>query len=269
MTDARRIHHLNCATMCPPAGRLRGFMPTRLVAHCLLLEDPDGLTLVDTGLGTADIADPRRLGRPFVAAVGAVLDPAETALAHVRARGFSASDVRRVVLTHLDPDHAGGLGDFPTAEVHVHADELAAARHPGLRERPRYVAAQWAHGPAWVEHTAAAGETWFGFESVTVVADDLVLVPLHGHTRGHTGVAVRRPGGGWFLHAGDAYFHTSEKEDPRSCPRGLRGFQRLMAIDNRARLANQDRLRALQVEHSDDVTIFCAHDESELAALRG
>lgn len=255
--------------MCPPAGRLNGFMPARLVAHCLVLEDSDGLTLVDTGLGTGDIADPRRLGRPFVAGVGAVLDPAETALAQLRTRGFAASDVRRVVLTHLDPDHAGGLGDFPGAEVHVHADELAAARRPGLRERPRYVSAQWAHGPAWVEHTAASGETWFGFEAVTLVTDDLVLVPLHGHTRGHTGVAVRRPGGGWLLHAGDAYFHTSEKSDPAACPRGLRAFQRMMAIDNRARVTNRDRLRSLHADHGDEVTMFCAHDESELLALRG
>ena len=51
-----RIHHLNCATMCPPAARLvhgtGGWLtPGRMVCHCLLIESPDGLILVDTGLG--------------------------------------------------------------------------------------------------------------------------------------------------------------------------------------------------------------------------
>jgi glyoxylase-like metal-dependent hydrolase (beta-lactamase superfamily II) len=263
-----RIHHLSCATMCPAAGRVPGLMRRRLVAHCLLVEDTDGLTLVDTGFGTADVADPRRLGRAFTVAVGARFDPAETAVAQVEALGFAASDVRRIVVTHLDLDHAGGLGDFPRAEVHVHADELAAARRPTVREQARYVAPQWAHGPSWVEHRPSAGESWFGFEGVSVIDDGLVLVPLPGHTRGHAGVAARRPDGTWLLHAGDGYFFHGEKERPSTCPPGLRAFQRLVAVDNRARVENQDRLRSLHADHADEVTVFCAHDEVELATLR-
>lgn len=263
-----RVHHLNCATMLPPAGRTP-FLPTRLVAHCLLVEGDAGLTLVDTGIGTADIADPRRLGRGFVALVGAALDLRETAVRQVRALGYDPADVRDVVLTHLDLDHAGGLADFPGARVHVHADELAAARsrrHP--KERRRYVTAQWAHGPAWVEH-AAGGEDWFGFDAVRVVSDDVALVPLPGHSRGHSAVAVRRPSAGWFLHAGDAYFFHGEKERPPTCPSGLRAFQRLVQTDGRSRRANAERLRELHTQHRDEVTVFSAHDARELVALTG
>ena len=39
---------------------------------------------------------------------------------------------------------------------------------PGWRERARYVAAHWAHGPRWVQHKAG-GEGWFGFESVRIL----------------------------------------------------------------------------------------------------
>jgi glyoxylase-like metal-dependent hydrolase (beta-lactamase superfamily II) len=262
------LHHLSCATMCPAAGRVPGLIPRRLVTHCLLVEDADGLTLVDTGFGTADVADPRRLGRAFTAAVGARFDSATTAVAQVEALGFAASDVRRIVVTHLDLDHAGGLGDFPLAEVHVHADELAAARRPTVRERARYIAPQWAHGPSWVEHRPTTGESWFGFSEVSVVGEGLVLVPLAGHTRGHSGVGVRRPDGSWLLHAGDAYFFHGEKERPAHCPPGLRAFQRLVAVDNRSRLENVARLRALHADHGDEVTVFCAHDEAELLALR-
>lgn len=261
------VHHLNCATL-RPHGSFGGRMtPPSLVAHCLLVERPAGLLLVDTGFGSGDVADPRRLGRPFVAAMRPALDPAETALAQVQRLGYDAADVTDIALTHLDLDHAGGLADFPRARVHVLGDELEAAIHPRLRERARYVAAQWAHGPRWQRHRVA-GDTWFGLQSVTALDDDVALVPLRGHSRGHCGVAVRRTGG-WLLHAGDAYFSAGEKETPPSAPPGLRLFQAVMAVDDLARRHNQERLRELHAAHGAEVTIFSAHDPQEYAALAG
>jgi glyoxylase-like metal-dependent hydrolase (beta-lactamase superfamily II) len=261
-----KVHHLNCATLHPFGSRGDRLLPSRLVAHCLLVERPEGLLLVDTGLGTGDIADPRRLGGPFRAMVGPVLAPSETALAQITALGFDVADVTDIAMTHLDLDHAGGLGDFPDARVHVYSDELDAALKPALRERARYVAAQWAHGPRWERHRVA-GDTWLGFESVTVLEDDVLLVPLHGHTRGHCGVAVRVDAEHWLLHAGDAYFNTGEKQTPPSCPPGLRFFQNVVQIDSKARRHNQERLRSLQAEHSATVTMFSAHDAAEFDAL--
>jgi glyoxylase-like metal-dependent hydrolase (beta-lactamase superfamily II) len=250
-------------------GRLA---PSRLVAHCLLVEGDHGVTLVDTGFGTADLAE-KRMGKAFIRATGPALDPAETAVAHVRAAGYDARDVTDIVLTHLDLDHAGGLGDFPEARVHVFADELAAATaRATLQEKNRYITAQWAHGPRWVEHTVD-GEEWLGFGAVKVLSDDVLMIPLRGHTRGHCGVAVRRPSGGWFLHAGDSYFCHGEKETPPTCPPGLSLFQKLVQMDKKSRHANADRVRSLYADHgpdsgSDDVvTVFCAHDAVEFDAL--
>ena len=259
--------------MCPATARVPGLMPRELVAHCLLVEGAEGLTLVDTGFGLDDVADGgRRLGRTFTVLAGARLDRAQTAHEQVRALGHDPKDVRDVVLTHLDLDHAGGLSDFPWARVHVHASELRAARHPSRREQLRYVPAQWSHGPHWAEH-ATGGEDWFGFGAVHAVGDDVRLIPLHGHTRGHAGVVVRRPGGGWLLHAGDAYFHTGDKESPRTCPPGLRAYQAGLAVDGRQRTANLARLQELHREHgpagTGEVTVFCAHDKAELDALKG
>jgi glyoxylase-like metal-dependent hydrolase (beta-lactamase superfamily II) len=261
-----KVHHLNCATLRPFGSRGDRLLPSRLVAHCLLVERPEGLLLVDTGLGTGDLADPGRLGRTFRALVGPVLDPSETALAQLTALGFDVGDLTDIVMTHLDLDHAGGLGDFPDARVHVYAGELDAALAPTLREKARYVGAQWAHGPRWERHRVA-GDEWLGFESVTALGDDVLLVPLHGHTRGHCGVAVRDNDDSWLLHAGDAYFSTGEKETPRSCPPGLRAFQTMVEMDRRARRDNQERLRSLHADHGSTVTVFSAHDAAELEAL--
>lgn len=264
-----RVHHLNCATMCPP-----NFLVGNMVCHCLVIESGDGLVLVDTALGSHDIATPRqRLTRGFLAITRPRLDPAETARAQIERLGFAARDVRHIVVTHLDPDHAGGLSDFPDAEVHVGADELRAALDPStMRERERYRAAQWAHGPRWKPHGDGPGfgERWHGFDGVRAVdglPPEILLVPLYGHTRGHQGIAVRLADG-WILHAGDAYFFHGELEPQPRCPWALRAFQRLMAMNEEQRLANQQRLRALANDASARVRITSAHDPVDLDRCR-
>jgi glyoxylase-like metal-dependent hydrolase (beta-lactamase superfamily II) len=262
-----RVHHINCATMCPVSAKLvngKGglFESGRMVCHCLLVETDDGLVLVDTGLGRDDIANGReRLGQGFLWATRATLDLEETALRHVERLGFRASDVRHIVPTHLDLDHAGGLPDFPEAAVHIYGPEHAAAMgRTTLRERERYRPVHWAHGPRWSIHEAA-GEKWFGFDAVRAItgAHDVLLIPLVGHTRGHVGVAVKN-GDRWILHGGDAFFNCSEMDAAHpSCPPALAFFQRVVAISDKDRRANQARLRELVRLRSAEVEVICAH----------
>lgn len=268
-----RVHHLDCATMCPLGGRLVSgtgsvWSRARLVCHVLVVELADGLALVDTGLGLEDVAEPRRrLGAEFVLVVQPKLDASQTAARQVETLGFKAADVRHVVLTHLDLDHAGGLADFPDATVHVLAEEHHAAMARRTRnERRRYRSAQWDHAPRWSLYKPE-GEPWFGFECVRGLEGlppEILIVPLVGHTRGHAGVAVESDGG-WLLHAGDAYFHRSELDpDRRRCPPILDVFQRVLAVNGPARVANQERLRQLALENAGNVHVFSAHDPVEL-----
>lgn len=270
-----KIHHLNCATMCPPFGPFVN-EHHKLVCHCLLVETSAGLVLVDTGLGSADVDEPRqRLGRLFVAVTRPVLRREETAIEQVRRLGFAPDDVRHILPTHLDLDHAGGLSDFPAAQVHIFEDEYQAAMHPTARERLRYRAAHFAHGPRWVRAQRSGGEAWMGFECVRDLPGlppGILIVPVIGHTRGHCAIAVKSAAG-WLLHCGDAYFHQGEMDSAgRRCPAGLDLFQRLVEVDAPARRANQQRLRQLANEPAGPtgpVRLFCAHDPSELARLSG
>lgn len=271
------IHHLNCGTTRPAGGRLvtgtgSPFVFARQVCHCLLIETGDGLVLVDTGLGLGDTAHPERLSRRFRMFARPVLDPEETAARQVVRLGYSVGDVRHIVLTHLDVDHAGGLADFPHAKVHVYADELDAALSPvTAQERFRYHASQWAHGPGWVRHTVT-GDTWNGFSAVRELPGlppSILLIPLAGHTRGHVGVAVDMgrltDDGGrsrWLLHAGDAYFNHGQIRVDATCPPALRVFQSLLQADRTSRMHNLNRLNELA--RAGTVDIFCAHDKAEL-----
>ena len=267
----RAVHHLSCLTMCPPGAFLlgqRGLGRGRLVAHCLLVETArDGLVLVDTGLGTRDVEGKTVLSPGFRLLTAPRLAHEDTAVAQVERLGYAPSDVRHVVVTHLDVDHAGGIADFPDARVHLHAREHAAALVPASRlERERYVQAHWAHGPKWQVY-AEDGDTWRGLPAVTRLAGvdaDLAIVPLHGHTRGHTAVVVRA-GERWLVHAGDAYFHRSALEG-RSVPLGLAAFERAMRMDKAAWRASLAALRQLHASYT-DLDIFSAHDPAEYDAL--
>ncbi|MGE5451603.1 MAG: MBL fold metallo-hydrolase [Acidobacteriota bacterium] len=269
-----RVHHLNCGSMCPLGRRLLtgegGWTaPAHLCCHCLLIEGRQGLILVDTGLGTGDVAHPRSLGSLFHGISRPRLQMSETALHQIRELGFDPRDVRHIVPTHLDLDHAGGIADFPLADIHVYATELQAAlNRASLMESMRYVPRQWAHGPRWVSHDVQ-GDKWFGMDAVQALPDtddEVLLVPLVGHTRGHCGVAVRTDNG-WLLHCGDAYFYRGEIDLAPTCPIGLRFFQWLLAMDNDKRLANQARLRKLKDRFGHEVTLTCAHDPVELSLL--
>jgi glyoxylase-like metal-dependent hydrolase (beta-lactamase superfamily II) len=264
--------------MRPFGGRLVDGRPglarrAEMVCHCLLLETDDaGLVLVDTGVGSQATTRPGEwIGRPFRLVASPTLAAAETALHQIQRLGYAAADVRHIVLTHLDFDHAGGLADFPAATVHVHAPELAAALAPRDRhERFRYRGAQFAHGPHWRPHTAD-GEPWYGFRAVRELdglPSEILLVPLAGHTRGHAGVAVATDEG-WLLHAGDAfYFHGTLDATPRRPP-GLAVTETVLQTQRRSRLDNQARLRMLSLEHGSRITVFCAHDATGYRQLAG
>jgi glyoxylase-like metal-dependent hydrolase (beta-lactamase superfamily II) len=260
-----RVHHLDCATLCTAApGLVVGPGHAGMVCHCLLVETDAGLVLVDTGLGTEDVRDPTRLGVGFRVLARPRLDPEQTALRQVERLGFRAEDVRHIVLTHLDFDHAGGLADFPWATVHVTAQEHeAATRAASFVEKQRYFARQWVHAPRF-ELYRTEGARWCGFEAVAALRGlppEILLVPLFGHTRGHAGVAVHATDG-WLLHAGDAYFHRATVEGG-AVPRVVALLERVIQMDGPARVANQARLYTLA--RSGEARVFCAHDPAELA----
>ncbi|HEX5594659.1 MAG TPA: MBL fold metallo-hydrolase [Micromonosporaceae bacterium] len=259
-----RVHHLNCGSLrkIEPADG-QGLKPLPAVCHCLLVEtEQDGLVLVETGFGLLDIESPTAtLGEDFLGWAQPVLDPAETAVRQIVRLGYAPDDVRHVLLTHLHRDHTGGLPDFPHARVHVSKVEHQTVMTGGRRSLLHF-----AHDPHWVFYDAAGGDRWHDFHHVRQPAGmsaEILLVPLGGHSPGHTAVAVQA-GDGWLLHVGDAYYYRSEiQPDPAPVPPLLNSLQEMMETDRALRLANLERLRRLVADPSAQVQVMSAHDPWE------
>lgn len=275
------IHHHNAGTLCPACKRLINgtgsyLERAEMICHTLIIETPrDGLVLVDTGFGTGDIAKLKQLNPAFISAANPKLDLSETLLSHVRTMGFDPQDVRHILLTHLDLDHAGGINDFPHATVHLHSREYQAGVTRTIRTNPmRYMPHQWSDDTHWQFYSRSGeveGDTWFGFDGVRALNGsnqkenpDILAIPLFGHTPGHCGIAIKRSeaqGGGWLLHAGDAYFHHWQMQSPKiKAPLGTALFQRAVDTNTKLRRKNQERLRELAFKQAGHVTVINSHD---------
>ena len=274
-----RIHHLDCGPMRPPGGALMDGVSSglfgRLTCHCLAIEtDRDGVVLVDTGFGLRDMMRPwPRLPYLNAGVLRIRFDRDRTALRQIKRLGFSPRDVRHIVMTHLDFDHAGGLIDFPHARVHLmEAEAVAARERRTVLDRLRYRPAQWGDTSRWHTYPDRAGGRWFGFDAVIQLDNlpsEILLVPLPGHSAGHAGVAIEGPRG-WVLHAADAYFNRAEvhaSHGAKTPPLGALAYERMMAWNPTLARANQARLRELVATRESPMAVFCTHDPVEYVAM--
>jgi glyoxylase-like metal-dependent hydrolase (beta-lactamase superfamily II) len=269
-----RLLHMNCISSCPLGGALMDRRSVglrgKLACHCILVVADNELILFDTGFGLLDCATPKqRLSKFFLQLLDPDFKEELTAARQIEALGYSVRDVRHILLTHLDFDHAGGLSDFPDATVHMmHSEAEGAVAQRSWLDRQRFRPQQWASSyMRWQTYEPTQGENWLGFSCVRNIPGlppEIAMVPLIGHTMGHAGLAVR-DNDRWLLLAGDAYFDQDEMHPthPRCAP-GLKAYQWLMEKDHDLRVTNQERLRQLVKDHAEEVHVVCSHDPREL-----
>ncbi len=192
------IRIINCFSKALPWPLHR-----RIGAVCLVAETNRGLLLVDTGLGLHDYNHPTLMMAGFMRVMHAARNPDLAVVRQLTRLGYQPGDVKDIVLTHLHPDHAGGLPDFPGAQVHLLRREYEACLHPRKLLEIPYDKADFAHTPIWCLHDIQ-GERWYDFEAVLLpgIEPEIWLVPLPGHTSGHCGVALKTDDG-WVFQCGD------------------------------------------------------------------
>lgn len=216
-------------------------------AFAYVLEHPEGLIAVDTGLAAGATAPRRLRGFPPAPRPETIVPLA----AQMRERGLDPREVRRVVLTHLDWDHTGGVGDFPDAEILVHRPEHDFARtRPG---RMRYRTQLWPAG--FAPRLYEAGEEGHPVTD----AGDVRAVPLPGHSPGQVAVVAEAAGERIVFSADHALRADWFAEDLAAGRHIMLG-----AFGRRAARESTRRLAAL----ADGALMLPAHDADVPARLR-
>jgi glyoxylase-like metal-dependent hydrolase (beta-lactamase superfamily II) len=111
----------------------------------------------------------------------------------LRRAGYTPEQVDLVLITHLHADHVGGLtshdGDrvFPNAEVYVAKAESDFWLSPEIAAKaPKDAQPFFQSAQAIAAPYIKAGK-WHTFSGSESIVDGMQLVPLPGHTPGHTG----------------------------------------------------------------------------------
>lgn len=246
-----KIHHIKCVNINSPFGPAIG--------HCLILAENDRLVLIDSGLGLEETKNPTDLlGNELVAKTGYILEEKITAINQIKQLGYEPINVTDIICSHLDPDHIGGLVDFPNARVHVSQEEYESFKMGHERYLPR----QLSHNPEIVQYSEN------DFEILGLPARKLNLttnikfyyIPLFGHTKGHCGVAFKAQGR-WLLYVGDAYYYRAELTNKKH---PVDQLATIAAFDNEMRKDSLEKLRALIKKYNDNIDYFSYHDPNEM-----
>lgn len=205
MVGSIRIHGIEAGVQQLDGGAMFGVVPKPLwerripadarnriplALRCLLVEAPNALLLIDTGIGSKesekfqDIYGVSNAGNPSRLEDG------------IRHAGFDPADVDIVLNTHLHFDHAGGntvrASDgqirpaFAQARHVVQKGEIIFAASENERIRASYRSANF-------DPISQAG-LWDLVEGVAEVTKGIRVVPTPGHTPFHQSVMVESDG---------------------------------------------------------------------------
>lgn len=178
-----------------------------LPIYCYVIEHPEGLIVVDTGIPAN--ANERIFFPPWMPLVQRAapfrMTPEEEIGPLMRKRGLAPQEVRWVVQTHLHQDHEGGLHHFPNAQVLISRMEWQAAQ--GLAGRlAGYLSYRWPRSlsPILVDFKENSADA-FPRRHILTRAGDVQLVPTPGHSTGHMSLLLEESDHIVFF-AGDASY---------------------------------------------------------------
>lgn len=207
----------------------------------VLLRHPSGNVLFDTGCAPEAAADPAARWGALAKVMQPDFAPADAVVHQLPKHGLTPDDIDVVICSHLHPDHCGCNAAFRRATVHVHADELAAARAEGA-ERQGYLPQEWDIPQGYAE---VAGQTdLFGDNRIT-------LLPMPGHSQGMTTALVELDRDGSFLLASDAA-PMMRHVDQGHAPKNSWNMEQAVAA-----------LAEIKAMKDRGTTVICGHDDAQ------
>ena len=174
-----------------------------------LIETKNGRILYDVGCDYNKIAQSHQRKQYYNSALGfnaPEMDESQRLPNQLAHMGLTTQDIDIIFIGHLHFDHAGGLCDFCGAEVHVQADEIAAANSK--------------NDLAYFDNEITQQSHWQVKQGEYDLADGVRAIASPGHTAGHMSLWIEMPTGAPIILAGDAADLTENIQDevaPGNC----------------------------------------------------
>jgi N-acyl homoserine lactone hydrolase len=237
-----------------------------LPINAYVIEHDKGLILFDTGQDRAAVTDPdynpggftgfiyRRIGRFNI-------EPQDTLSAQLAILGYDIAQVRTAILSHLHPDHAGGVPQLRHANLVVSQDEWDALVGPKaqmigmMRNHFDLTGLQWDR----ITFQPTADPSLAPFTEAHDLLGDgtLTLLPTQGHTPGSMSLLVRQPGAAPLLMVGDLTYDVHLLDE-----------RHLPGMGNKHQMKNAtDKIHQLR-ETYPDLVILPAHDPEAASRLQ-
>src|SRR6202166_4660768 len=111
----------------------------------------------------------------------------------LRSAGYTPEEVDAVLVTHLHSDHVGGLTTqdgnrvFPNAEIYVAKAESDFWLSPEIAAKAPKDAQPFFQSAQGIAAPYIKAGKWHPFSDYDQIVDGMQIVPLRGHTPGHTG----------------------------------------------------------------------------------
>ena len=166
--------------------------------------------------------------------------------------GVNPKTIDYVILSHLHPDHIGGISSFTGSTFIISEPMQQALRHPRLSDLLflQFIPDWFSSKTSVLSESDFKASPNFPFKTHDLLQDGSILVcQLPGHTRGHNGVLIN----GTILLAGDAAWGT----DLLPITNLMSPLARRVHDDFDTYIKTTASLQKLQAS---GISIYCSHD---------
>ncbi len=180
------------------------------------------------------------------------IEPENEIATQLSVQGIDPNSITHVVLSHLHPDHIGGIASFPDSSFII-----SRSMHKILQQ-PKFTDLVFLqHIPAWFSSKAAVldNKDFVSIEGIPFQVHDLfgdesiLICQLPGHTAGHLGVLINKE----ILLAGDAAWGADLLPLTRYMSPAARSVQNDFS-------RYKDTVNAIEKLRDNGMSVYCSHD---------
>jgi len=174
---------------------------------------------------------------------------------NLRSAGYTLEQVDIVLVTHLHSDHIGGLTTpdgkivFPNADIYVAKADSDFWLSPEIAAKAPKDAQQFFQSAQGIAAPYIKAGKWHTFSDSDQIVDGMQIVPLRGHTPGHTGYEFSCQGKKILFWGDVMHVQRLQLPDPK--------ITVVFDVDPTAALATRDQL--LRKLANEDVLIAGPH----------